>query len=82
MNSLPMRQSEIIPCKTCKAEILNWSQIALKQKLQLPRGTKFLRVLIAVIFPASDPQKEVQAKKNYRKHFPAKNLVQDKYSLT
>ena len=67
-----MRRSELIPCKACKAEILNWSQIALKQKSQLPRGTKFLRVLTFVIFPASDPQKEVQAKKITANIFPQK----------
>ena len=52
MNSLRMRQSELIPCKTCKAEILNWSQ--------LPCGTKFLRVLIfqPAIRKKKAPQKE------------------------
>ena len=31
---------------------------------------------------SSDPQKEVPANKNYRKHFSLKNLLQNKYSLT
>ena len=49
-------------------------------KLELPCGRKFLRVLIFAIFPAI--QKKSSLKKNYRKHFSRKNLLQSKHTPT
>ena len=50
-------------------------------KLEIPCGTTFLRVQIFCDF-SSDRQEEDFAKKNHRKHFPRKNLLQSKHTLT
>ena len=52
-------------------------------KLEIPCGTKFLRVLIFTIFPSAIRKNKFPQKIIKRKHFSHKNLLQSiKYTLT
>ena len=52
-------------------------------KLEIPRGPKFFRVLIFTIFPSAIRKNKFPQKIIKRKHFSRKNLLQSiKYTLT